>query len=93
MEIQIDKQKEMGFLKLLLGRDQMGYEPKLTYMGNQQYRTKLGAVLTLLVQLLVIMQLIKQLVKLVEMSEPNVHSYQRPMYEYEITDLGEVVLS
>ena len=49
--------------------------------------------LTLFVQLLVLVQIIKQLAKLVEMSEPSIQSYQRPMGEEEITDLGEVILS
>ena len=49
--------------------------------------------LTLVVQLLVLVQIIKLLVKLVEMSEPSIQSYQRPMSEEVITDLGEVILS
>lgn len=48
----------MGMLSLLLGRDQMGHTLGINYKGNDSHPSVLGAVLTLGIQIVVLIQLI-----------------------------------
>ena len=52
----------------------------------------IGAVLTLAVQLLITIQLIKQLTGLVNMTDPNIVSYERPITYQENIDYDKLVL-
>ena len=52
----------------------------------------IGAVLTLAVQLLITIQLIKQLIGLFDMTNPNIISYERPITYQENIDYDKLVL-
>ena len=46
--------------------------------------------LTLAIQLLTLVSLVKLTLEMVEMSEPNIQSYERPLLLEEVDDLGEI---
>ena len=69
----------MGFLSLLISRDAMGHAFSINYKGADTYQTACGAILTLAIQLLTLVALVKLTLEMVEMSEPNIQSYERPL--------------
>ena len=80
----------MGLLSLLISRDAMGHAFSINYKGADTYQTACGAMLTLAIQLLTLVSLVKLTLEMVEMSEPNIQSYERPLLLEEADDLGEI---
>ena len=65
----------MGILNFLLSWDQLGYSPSLSYKGEKRHNTMLGAVLSLSIKTLVVIQLYQKLVSLIDMDSPSIQSY------------------
>ena len=80
----------MGFLSFLLSRDAMGHAFSINYKGKDTYPTLCGAFLTMAIQVLTLVQLVKLSVEMIEMSEPNIKSYERPLLYSETLDFGEL---
>ena len=47
------------------------------------YATKLGALLSVCIQVLVVVTLVKKSIELIDMTDPSITLYSRPMYETE----------
>ena len=62
----------MSLLRFLLARDSIGHAFAITYKGSDQFPTLIGAILTILIKCLVIVQLVKKSIDLVEMSDPSI---------------------
>ena len=80
----------MGLLSFLLSRDAMGHAFSINYKGNGAYPTLCGAILTIAIQVLTLFQLVKLSTEMIEMSEPNIQSYERPLLISETTDYGDL---
>ena len=48
----------MGLLNFLQGFDKFGHSLALTYKGSDKHQTKLGAFITIMIQILVVVQLV-----------------------------------
>ena len=71
------------FKEFFLGRDILGHSISINYRGNTSYNTYLGALLTIGVQMLVLVQLVQKSIDLYSMEDPNVTIMSRPIYEEE----------
>ena len=80
----------MGLLNFLISRDAMGHVFSINYKGADTFQTALGGVLTLIIQLLTLVSLLKLTIEMIEMSEPNIQSYERPLLLEEVLELGEI---
>ena len=80
----------MGLLSFLLSRDAMGHAFSINYKGNGAYPTLCGAILTIAIQVLTLVQLVKLSTEMIEMSEPIIQSYERPLLVSESIDYGEL---
>ena len=83
----------MGLLKFIRDRDNFGFLFNLNYKGDEMYQTYLGAVSTISIKVIVLLQLINLAIALYDMSEPAIRTYQRPMLKSEISDYGDVSLN
>ena len=75
------------FKEFFLGRDILGHSISINYRGNTSYNTYLGALLTIGVQMLVLVQLVQKSIDLYSMEDPNVTIMSRPIYEEESNQL------
>ena len=83
----------MKFLSsFLMSRDVLGHPLSVNYKGSDTFQTKLGAFISISVQALVLTQLILKLLDLIEMNDPSILAYERPIYQDELDDLGVVNL-
>ena len=80
----------MGFLSFLLSRDAMGHAFSINYKGNDTFPTFCGAILTVAIQVLTLVQLLKLSIEMLEMSEPSIQSYERPLLYSETVENGEL---
>ena len=83
----------MGFMSFLLSRDMLGHDLSITYKGETTFNTKLGAFLSIAVQVLVLIQLIQLTIDMLQMNDPTILSYNRPLYEEEVSELGQINLN
>lgn len=70
----------MRFRKFILARDNMGVPFSIRYKGADTFQTMIGAILTLCIRVLVISQCFMLFLDMVQMSDPLVRSYERPLY-------------
>ena len=82
----------MGFASFLLGRDTMGHAFSINYKGNGSYQTPLGACITIIIQVLALIQCLQQSRSMIEMTDPLIQSYKRSMYRSEIDSFGAMNL-
>ena len=83
----------MKFLSsFLMSRDVLGHPLSVNYKGSDTFQTKLGAFISICVKALVLTQLILKLLDTVNMSDPSILAYERPIYQDELDDLGVVNL-
>ena len=80
----------MGLISFLLSRDAMGHAFSINYKGNGAFPTLCGAILTMAIQVLTLVQLVKLSTEMTEMSEPNIQSYERPLLYSETVENGEL---
>ena len=73
----------MGFRDFLLARDDLGVPFSVTYKGNDTFPTIIGSLCTLGVKALVISQCIMLFISMIDMQEPMIRSYERPVYREE----------
>ena len=71
----------------------MAHPVTMNYKGHDSHSTRLGGVLTILVRGLVIFELVRLSTNLVGMTDPSILSFVRPLYDGEITKMGEMKLS
>ena len=82
----------MGFLKFILARDVLGHPITINYKGEDTYKTKIGAFLSIGVQVMVLIFLAMKVIALIEMSDPNILIQDRPIYKEEVNDFGDISL-
>lgn len=56
----------------------------INYKGEQTYNTKLGAFFSIGIQVLVLVQLAQLTIDMINMNDPAILSYERPLYEEEV---------
>ena len=76
----------MKLLSIIMARDQLGHPISVNYEGNKAFQTKLGAFLTMAIQGLVLAFLAMTTIDLVNMNDPSIISYARPIYPTEIVE-------
>ena len=54
------------------------------------YPTKLGALISIAIRVLVAIILVQKSVELVDMNEPTLQIYSRPLYKSEVEDYGAI---
>ena len=77
-------------MSFLLSRDMLGHKIQINYKGNATFNTKLGALMSIFIQVLVLFQLIQLTIDMVQMNDPTILSYNRPLYIEEIDDLEKI---
>ena len=82
----------MGLISFILGRDSLGHPLRINYKGNQEHPSFLGAFISITITVLVTVQLLHKLTELLDMSDPSIQSYERPIYLDEIKEYGIVSL-
>ena len=78
----------MGFMSLFLSRDMLGHPLTINYKGDGNFNTKLGAFLSISIQVMVLYILVSLTIDMIEMNDPSILSYKRPLYEEEAEELG-----
>ena len=81
------------FSNLLLSRDAMGSPVTLNFRGKDSNPTKLGGLLTIAVQALVLFTLVRRCTSLISMEDPSILSFTRPVYVEEMDEYGEMKFS
>ena len=66
----------------------MGYALTLNYKGVETHQTYLGALFTLIINVIVIFVCADKAVALVNMTDPTVTSLMRPMLRSEVEEMG-----
>ena len=69
----------MKFRSILMSRDLLGHPLSVNYKGSEAFPTKLGAFISIGIQGLVLVFLALRLIALIEMADPNIISYERPI--------------
>ena len=83
----------MGKLSnILMSRDRLGHPISVNYKGEDTHKTKIGALLSIGIQVMVIIFLIQRTIALVEMSDPTIVNQTRPIYEAEAEEFGQLEL-
>ena len=82
----------MGFMSLFLSRDMLGHPLTINYKGDTNFNTKLGAFLSIGIQVMVLYILIDLTIDMIQMNDPSILSYKRPLYEEEVDEFGEINL-
>ena len=80
----------MGFLSFLLGRDVLGHSIAITYKGSDTHPTMVGSTISILIKIFVIVYLVQKSLDLAYMEDPSIQSYERPIYDDEQEEMGEV---
>ena len=81
------------FSNLLLSRDALGSPVTLNFRGKDSNPTKLGGLLTIAVQALVLFTLVRRCISLFSMKDPSILSFTRPVYVEEMEEYGEMKFS
>ena len=84
---------KFSLLRFMRNRDSYGHPINLYYKGDEAYQTYLGGFLTFLAQILTFVLFIGAMEEIIEMKEPIVSSFERPMLLSERKDLGPLSLS
>ena len=77
-------------LKLFLSRDRLGHSFSLNYGGSEMHATKLGALISVTIQLLVAILLVQKSIEVVDMNDPTVEVLSRPLFKEEVEDFGVI---
>lgn len=80
-------------LKFLLSQDMLGHPLSLNYRGDSEYNTKLGAIISIAVRVIVLAQMVQLGIAMFAMTDPSILSYARPLYESEVNDFGQMNLN
>ena len=70
----------MGLISFILRRDSLGHPLAINYKGNEEHPSFLGAFISITIHLLVSVQLLYKLIELLDMSDPSIQSFERPIY-------------
>ena len=77
---------------VLMSRDLFGHPISLNFKGSEAFPTKLGAFISIGIQGLVLVFLALKLIAMVDMADPQIISYQRPIKLDELSERGEMKL-
>ena len=80
----------MGFLKFLLARDSLGHNISINYQGSDKYNTIVGSIISMSIHMLVLVQLATKMVALINMTDPQITSFSRPIYNTEVDEFGNL---
>lgn len=69
------------FIDLILSRDVFGHPLSVNYKGSDIFQTKIGAFFSIVTQLMTLGILVIKSIELVNMSDPSLQLYRRPIYE------------
>ena len=83
----------MGLLSILLSRDELGHPIMLNYKGDENYPTKLGALLSIAVKVMMLIFLVQKTISVLDMTDPSIDYYERPLYTEEIDELADTNFS
>ena len=76
-----------------LSRDQLGYNPTLKYKGSDTHHSKVGAFISIGIQVMTATYLILRIISLVAMTDPTITVYQRPVYLSESEGFQDISLN
>ena len=79
-----------SFTKFLLGRDRLCHPFSLNYGGSDTHKTWLGTGLSLVINVLVLIILAQKIDEVVNMNDPEVQVYTRPILKSEVDEAGQV---
>ena len=79
--------------KFCLSRDILGHPISVKYNSEYTYNTKIGAFLSIVIQVIVLVQLGQRTIELIGMDDPAVSNQSRPLYREEVEAFGEMVHS
>ena len=82
----------MGFSSFILRRDLLGHPVSINYKGESSYNTYFGSFLSIVIYALVLVQLVQRIIDLINMSDPNITIIERPVYEEESVNFGQLNL-
>ena len=83
----------MGKLSsILMSRDRLGHPISVNYKGEDTHKTKIGAFLSIGIQVMVVIFMIQRIIALVEMTDPTIVNQTRPIYEEEAEEFGQLEL-
>ena len=80
----------LRFSKFLLSQDRLGHPYSLNYRGSETHQTWLGTGLTLVVNVLVLIILTQKIDEVINMQDPEVQVYTRPILKEELEEAGGV---
>ena len=79
---------KFSFLRLITGRDSFGHPINLFYKGEETHQSLLGGIITILIQATTLILLFSSIMEVFEMEEPQVTSYERPIFPDEREERG-----
>ena len=82
----------MGFVKFLRSRDFLGHPHTINFKGEPTFTTKLGATFSIAIQIFVLIYLAEKCVSFIQMSDPSILQYSRPIYQEEDQEFGAINL-
>ena len=79
-----------GFTKFFLSRDRLGHPFSLNYLGSETHQTWFGAALSMVINILVLIILAQKTDAMLNMTDPEVQVFKRPIFEHEVEKAGEI---
>ena len=83
----------ISFREFFLGRDRLGHPFSLNYRGSETHQTWLGAALSMIINILVLVILAQKIDELINMTDPEVQVFTRPIFQDEVEEAGETIFS
>ena len=76
--------------RLLSSLDDFGHPIRLTYKGEETYQTACGGALSVAVQVITLIMTVIALTEVIEMKDPKITSYARPLSASDRDELGDL---
>lgn len=70
----------------------LGHPLSVNYQGKTTFNTKLGALVSIGVRVIVLAQMVQLAIAMFAMTDPTILSYARPLHESEVNDFGSMNL-
>ena len=70
--------------KLCMSRDMLGHPISVKYKGEDNYKTKVGAFVSIAIQVIVLVYLVQKTIELVTMSDPTIKNLSRALLYEEV---------
>lgn len=72
-----------GILRLLRSQDDFGHPIRVTFKGEETHKSALGGLMSVTVQVMTFILILKSVQEIIFMDEPKIASIQRPLSESE----------